>query len=639
MRLRKLIVAATLLAIGVAASAEAAVYRNQIFENVVATLQKRFHDAEFRRERIPEIAERYRLRAHRATGVDAQRQITHEFLSNIPATHMGLLSQRSLDCMFRELRGEPGPTFGFQLVEIDGKHYAHEVLEGGPAEKAGLLRGDRIVAINGESPDESERVDWRTDDAYHPDPPVRLVFGRLDDVIQLRVERQPGKELRIDVPCEKYSALQAARNSARIIEQDGKRIAYLHFWMIHLMGVDTLLKEMLEGDFADCDAFIFDLRGRGGNGMIIQRVVDICAGKQSTWDKPVVGIINGMTRSAKEVIAYEFRQRGVARLVGERTAGAVIPASFQPVGDNTVLMYPSFELPKYTRLLEGAGVEPDVSVAEAGPYSAGHDPLIEAGVAEAVRLTKATAPDQRPVREDAAVADAHADASSDLSLPTATELIERMIEAVGGAEAVKRQTAHTLKGTVEIVGLARGELTVQRATPRRYASRVSLDGVGEFRQGYDGQTGWRMDPHIGARLLDGAELAHLRHQADIHDLLHMNENYRSIEVVGRSRFAKQDCIEARLTDESGTITTIFVDPESWLTVGSERMRQTPAGEVRVTDVVETYETFDGVKLATRTRHHVGGFQEQVVTINSVSSDAHSDDDFEPPPAVRELTQQ
>ncbi len=69
------------------------------------------------------------------------------------------------------------PTFGFTLIEYDGKHYAHDVLEGGPAAQAGLLRGDRIVSIDGAETGESPRLDWRTDDAFLPDPPMRFCLG------------------------------------------------------------------------------------------------------------------------------------------------------------------------------------------------------------------------------------------------------------------------------------------------------------------------------------------------------------------------------------------------------------------------------------------------------------------------------
>ena len=61
----------------------------------------------------------------------------------------------------------------------------------------------------------------------------------------------------------------------------------------------------------------------------------------------------------------------------------VIPATFADVGYDTILMFPSFKLPRYTDLLEGKPVEPDVFVERAGPFSAGNDPILKAGLAEA----------------------------------------------------------------------------------------------------------------------------------------------------------------------------------------------------------------------------------------------------------------
>ncbi len=86
---------------------------------------------------------------------------------------------------------------------------------------------------------------------------------------------------------------------------------------------------------------------------------------------------------AKEVIAYEMKARNIALVVGEGTAGAVIPASFTDVGFDTMLMYPTFRMGKYTDAIEGIGVEPDVLVKDAGPYSHGADPLLEAAIEQA----------------------------------------------------------------------------------------------------------------------------------------------------------------------------------------------------------------------------------------------------------------
>lgn len=364
---------------------------DSLFENTVKALQKNFVYRDFREQRLPAIVARYRGLASSAKSLAEQRQVVHDLLSELPASHMGLLSKSTYRHLFDELLNRSKPTFGFELVELDGKHFARNVLEGGPADKAGLKRGDRIKLVHGELPTRSPRLDWRSDDAFLADPPVRRLKCADGDTVKLLVERDWGKTLEIEIQAQPYSAFEAAKASATIFESDDKQIAYIHFWFIHIKGVAKLLKEKLEGDFADCDALVLDLRGRGGNGMAVKTIAEVLSGKRSDWDKPVVALVNRNSRSAKEVLAYLLKTRQIATIVGERTAGAVIPASFKDLGHDTILMYPTFKLPTYTSLLERKGVAPDVFVSEAGPYSAGADPILEAGIAEACRLVPAAA--------------------------------------------------------------------------------------------------------------------------------------------------------------------------------------------------------------------------------------------------------
>lgn len=53
-----------------------------------------------------------------------------------------------------------------------------------------------------------------------------------------------------------------------------------------------------------------------------------------------------------------------------------------------MLMFPTFRMPKYTDAIEGIGVEPDVLVQDAGPYSMGADPLLAAGLESALELVE-----------------------------------------------------------------------------------------------------------------------------------------------------------------------------------------------------------------------------------------------------------
>ncbi|MCH8020827.1 hypothetical protein IH785_13305, partial [candidate division KSB1 bacterium] len=120
---------------------------------------------------------------------------------------------------------------------------------------------------------DSPRLGWRTDDAFLPDPPVRPVLGAAGDEITLRIERRPGSYENIEIPIKPYSAWDAAKASVRVVEQDGKRIGVIHFWLIHMTGPDELLRASLEGELASCDALVLDFRGRGGNGFMVSRML------------------------------------------------------------------------------------------------------------------------------------------------------------------------------------------------------------------------------------------------------------------------------------------------------------------------------------------------------------------------------
>jgi C-terminal processing protease CtpA/Prc len=359
-----------------------------LFENVVAMLSARYVDQKFRTEELPKIVEKYRERARESVTLAEQRAVVHDLLTHIPASHLGLLSKATHRGMLAELLRFALPTFGFQLVAGDGGYYAGMVLENGPAIRSGLLHGDRVVTVDGIAVEHSPRVDWRSDDAYigdERDPAIRQLLAAAGDRVELRVERRPGEFVNVSIAAEEYSAFDAARASARVIRTGGKSVGYLHFWFVHLSGVPELLREKIDGEFAQVDALLIDLRGRGGSATEVVRIVALVREYMAKSGKPVVALVDRQSRSGKDILAYEFKESGV-RLVGEASAGAVIPAMFGDVGHDSVLMFPTFRLPGYTDKLELQPVEPHVIVERPGMFAAGRDPILEAGVREAARL-------------------------------------------------------------------------------------------------------------------------------------------------------------------------------------------------------------------------------------------------------------
>ncbi|MGI9013786.1 MAG: S41 family peptidase [Phycisphaerales bacterium] len=355
------------------------------FDRIVATLERRFVDREWRERELADVAARFRDRAQQCSDFDEELAVIHELLELVPASHLQLLSEAGFEEMVARLSNQPSLTFGFELIEIDDGYYVHMLLDSSPAHLAGLGNGDRVLSMDGIEPGESERLDWRSDDAFLPDPPIHDVLVREEPLLRVHVERQPGEELSLIIEAAAFAAIEAARASACIIARDDVSIGYVHFFYVHMEGPDRILRDLLSDRFAECDALILDLRGRGGNAFMVPRLIQVLM-RARTRGVHVVALMDDLTRSAKEAIAWEIRNRNLGSLVGVTTAGALLPATFEKVGNDAVLMYPGTRLPGYSDPIEGHGVEPHVVAQPLRQYNNGKDPILDAGIAEAMRL-------------------------------------------------------------------------------------------------------------------------------------------------------------------------------------------------------------------------------------------------------------
>jgi len=364
------------------ADAASAYEPGKLFAAVVQAIETSYYDRSFRDDEWPRLAARYQAAAQGADDLAEERAVIDALLKHVPSSHLALYSKSTHDHLLGELGRKDAPTFGFELQCHAGRFFVTGVLEGGPAERAGLRRGDLVLAIDDRHPGASPRLDRSSDDAHLPDPPRHRLVGNEGERLSLQVRRRPdAAPITVEVPSEVYSAWRAAQASARVDEVDGRRIGYVHYWFVHLGGVHAHLRRLLAEDFADCDACVLDLRGRGGDGGAVEPLLEVVR----KAGMPVVALVDRGTRSAKEVVAYRLQQEGVATLVGEHTARAVIPASFRRVGKADVLMFPTFTLGKYTTAIEGIGVAPDLEVPDRLAFAAGDDPILRAGEREAAR--------------------------------------------------------------------------------------------------------------------------------------------------------------------------------------------------------------------------------------------------------------
>ena len=183
----------------------------------------------------------------------------------------------------------------------------------------------------------------------------------------------------------------AMEKSARIIEADGRKIGYVHIWSYARFQYQQLLEDLLTtGKLKDADALIWDLRdGWGGadpgyldifNPRSPTMTLTARSGERDVvngkWRRPVVLLINGGTRSGKEVLAYGFKKYGFGQIVGMRSAGALLAGRAHLLSNGSLLLLAVADVSVDGERLEGRGVTPLVIVPFDIRYAQGNDPQL-----------------------------------------------------------------------------------------------------------------------------------------------------------------------------------------------------------------------------------------------------------------------
>jgi carboxyl-terminal processing protease len=252
-----------------------------------------------------------------------------------------------------------------------------------PADKAGLLLGDELVSADGAP--------------FEPVASFRNKGGKAVVLKVRRIENGPLIDVSVEPkqiePAETFE--DALKNSARIIEANGRRIGYVRIWSYADNDYQRALEEVLsDGKLKDADALVWDLRGGWGGAQPYYLNVFNPYGPTMTltgrdgeahvvnyrWRKPVGLLIDNGTRSGKEVLAYGFKKNGYGPVIGERSAGALLAATAFLLSDGSLLILAVEDASVEGERLEGKGVGPTIPVPFDIRYAAGKDPQLDKAI-------------------------------------------------------------------------------------------------------------------------------------------------------------------------------------------------------------------------------------------------------------------
>ncbi|MCP3980296.1 MAG: trypsin-like serine protease [bacterium] len=287
------------------------------------------------------------------------------------------------------------PGIGLITRERDGRHFVIGKIHGTPASRSTIAVGDEVLAVD--------------DEPFRRVASFRGKAGRTVRVTVRRTAAGNGRstiELTPQMLQPGRMFLDSVRASARVYRRDGAGVAYVRVWSYAGEQYQRELEQQLRTEaLAGTDALVLDIRdGWGGasprylnlfnpNVPVLQsRARGAEWGTHDTqWRKPVVLLVNGGTRSGKEVLAHGFRTLDIGPVVGSRTAGAVTAGRLFRLSNDDLLYLAVSDILVDGVRLEGRGVEPDVVVPFEVEYSGGVDPQLDRALEVAAGLVQAAA--------------------------------------------------------------------------------------------------------------------------------------------------------------------------------------------------------------------------------------------------------
>lgn len=264
------------------------------------------------------------------------------------------------------------------------------VTEDGPGEAAGLLEGDTIISIEGES---VQNMD-------------------LDTAVS-KIQGEEGTEVTIGVYRESTGETLEKTMTRR--KMDAQTVAYSmledNIGYIQITAFDEVTVEQFDNAVSDLQSqnirgLIVDVRGNpGGNvdsvcsildrllpeGLLVYTIdkngskEEEYADNEEVLDIPMAVLVNGDSASASEIFAAALQDYDWAEIVGEQTYGKGIVQYIIPLSDGSAVKLTSAKY--YTpngECIHGIGVTPDVKMA--ADENSASDTQLEAAVSEVEKM-------------------------------------------------------------------------------------------------------------------------------------------------------------------------------------------------------------------------------------------------------------
>ena len=174
---------------------------------------------------------------------------------------------------------------------------------------------------------------------------------------------------------------------------------------------------------------------------------------------------------------------------------------------------------------------------------------------------------------------------------TADEIVNKHIEAIGGADAWKKVNSMVTTGTLTVQG---AEIAISLTVLNGKGSRQDITAMGM--NGYQIVTptqGWNFMPFQGQKAPEPITADDLKEAQDELDVQGSLVDYKAkghtIELLGTDDVDGVDAFKLKETLKSGKTQTIFIDPKTYYIIRVISKQKANGNEVDVTTNVSNYQ--------------------------------------------------
>ncbi len=182
--------------------------------------------------------------------------------------------------------------------------------------------------------------------------------------------------------------------------------------------------------------------------------------------------------------------------------------------------------------------------------------------------------------------------------PTGDQMLDKYVQASGGAAAIDKVTSRVMKGTIDFGGKSLPIDIYSKDADKRISFTHMPEG--DSITAFDGHVGWLGTPgRPGAREMHGSELDAASIDADLHLPTHLKAMFRELQVQGSESIGGHDAYLVIGQREGKPPLRLYFDEQSGLLVRLVRYADTALGLLPTQIDYADYHDINGVKIPYR----------------------------------------